>query len=541
MTQKCISIALAALLSGAAFGQAGNTTSQTPVPETPALAFEAVDVHLSPKSRAPQYLVTGGLRGTRYLIRTGTLLEMIALAYDLDNDKILGGPTWLDLDRFEVAARAPAGSTPDQAKFMIQTMLAQRFGLKVHKDTKELPGVVLSIGSGGKHKMKPAADPAAGPNCQGQPQPAASDAVPMQVVTCRSIPVDDLLRLIPNMANTNGKALDKTGLEGKFDFTIQWTPPSQLARAGADGISIYDAVDKQLGLKLESGKVPQPVIVVDSANRAPTPNAPDIAKFLPPPPALEFEAATSKPTNPDFKGSRMQIRGDRIDIQGATLTRMLQEFYEVSPDMIQGAPNFMDEDRWDLTGKMISTDPGQPPQGDPATRTKLITKLLEDRFKLKAHFEDRVVAAPTLLSSGKPKMAKADPTTRTGCYEGPGPDGKDPRIANPLLSRLLYCRNITMAQFAEVLAQQANGYVHSAVLDKTGLTDAYDFTLSFSGLGILQDSLKAAGQPGAGADPNGALSLSEAISKQLGLKLEMEKRPAPVLVIDHVEQKPTEN
>ena len=81
------------------------------------------------------------------------------------------------------------------------------------------------------------------------------------------------------------------------------------------------------------------------------------------------------------------------------------------------------------------------------------------------------------------------------------------------------------------------------MLDKTGLTDAYDFTLSFSGSGILQNSLQGPGQPGAGgaADPNGALSLPDAISKQLGLKLELEKRPAPVLVIDHVEQKPTEN
>ena len=100
---------------------------------------------------------------------------------------------------------------------------------------------------------------------------------------------------------------------------------------------------------------------------------------------------------------------------------------------------------------------------------------------------------------------------------------------------------MTMAQFADQLPQQVNGYVHSAVLDKTGLTDAYDFTLSFSGFGILQDSLKGPSQPGGAADPSSALSLPEAISKQLGLKLELEKRPAPVLVIDHVEQKPTEN
>jgi len=236
----------------------------------------------------------------------------------------------------------------------------------------------------------------------------------------------------------------------------------------------------------------------------------------------------------------MQIQSDQINIQGATLSMLVQQFNDITADMMQGAPKFMDEDRWDITAKMISTDPGQPPQADPATRTKLINKLLEDRFKLKMHTEDRVVPAYT-LSSVKPKMPKADPTTRTGCYEGPGPDGKDPRIATPLLSRLLYCRNITMAQFADQLPQQVNGYVHSAVLDKTGLTDAYDFTLSFSAIGILQDSLKASAKPGDVADPNGALSLSDAVSKQLGLKLELEKRPAPVLVIDHVEQKPTEN
>ena len=533
MTQAWTSIGLAVLLSGAAFGQAGNTASETPAP-----AFEAADVHVSPKVRVPS-MAAGGLRGTRYLVRQATLVDLISLAYDIDNDKILGGPSWLDTRRFDVSARALAGSNPEQAKLMLQTLLAQRFSLKVHKDSKELPGFVLSAGSG-KTKMKPAADTAAPPNCQGQPQTPSPDTVAQQVVACRSLSLDDLTRIIVNIANASGKALDKTGLEGKWDFTIKWTSPALLARAGADGISIYDAVDKQLGLKLEAGKVPQPVIFVDSVNETPTPNAADISKFLPPPPALEFDVAVIKPTNPDFKGTRIQINSSQINIQGATLSILLQQFYDVTPDMMQGAPKFMDEDRWDITGKMISTDPGQPAQGDPETRTKLMLKLLEERFRLKMHFEDRVVPAYT-LSSVKPKMAKADPATRTGCYEGPGADGKDPRVANPLLSRLLYCRNMTMAQFADLLPQQVNGYVHSAVLDKTGLTDAYDFTLSFSAFGILQDSLRGPGQPGGAADPSAAVSLSEAVSKQLGLKLELEKRPAPVLVIDHVEQKPTEN
>jgi uncharacterized protein (TIGR03435 family) len=535
MTRAFTSIGLVVLFWGAAFGQIGSTDSGTSAP-----AFDAADVHVSPKVPTPS-MAAGGLRGTRYLVRQGTIVDLISLAYDIDNDKILAGPSWLDMRRFDVSARAASGSTPEQAKLMLQTLLAERFSLKIHKDSKELPGFVLSAGSG-KPKMKPAADSTAQPNCQGQPQTASPDTVPQQVIDCHSISMDDLARLVANIANGSGSGLNKTGLEGKWDFTIKWTPPALLARAGAEGISIFDAVDKQLGLKLETGKIAQPVIFVDSVNDAPTPNAADISKFMPPPPALEFDVAVIKPTNPDFKGIRMQILSDRINIQGATLSIVVQNFYNINSDMIQGAPKFMDEDRWDITAKMVSTDPGQPPQADPETRTKLITKLLEDRFKLKMHFEDRVVPAYT-LSSVKPKMAKADPTTRTGCYEGPGPDGKDPRVASPLLSRLLYCRNMTMAQFADQLPQRANGYVHSAVLDKTGLTDAYDFTLSFSAIGIVQNSLPGPGQPGAGgaADPNGALSLSDAVSRQLGLKLELEKRPAPVLVIDHVEQKPTEN
>ena len=535
MTRAFSIASLIVLFSGAVFGQAGITASGPSGP-----VFEAADLHLSPKVRVPS-MAAGGLRGTRYLVRQATMVDLISLAYDLDNNKILGGPSWLDIHRFDLSARAHSGSTPEDARLMLQTLLAERFSLKIHKDSKELPGFVLSAGSG-KPNMKPAADASASPNCQGQPQSPSPDTVPQQVVDCRSISMDDLARLVANIANGSNNGLNKTGLEGKWDFRIKWTPPALLARAGADGISIFDAIDKQLGLKLEAGKIPQPVIFVDSVNEAPTPNAADISKFMPPPPALEFEVAVIKPTNPDFKGVRIQILADRINIQGATLSILLQQFYDVSPDMVQGAPKFMDEDRWDITAKMISTDPGQPPQADPETRTKLITKLLEDRFKLKTHFEDRVVPAYTLFSV-KPKLAKADPTTRTGCYEGPGPDGKDPRLANPLLSRLLYCRNITMVQFADLLPQRANGYVQSAVLDKTGLTDAYDFTLSFSAVGLLQNSLQGPGQPGAGgtADPNGALSLSDAVSKQLGLKLELEKRPAPVLVIDHVEQKPTEN
>jgi uncharacterized protein (TIGR03435 family) len=93
---------------------------------------------------------------------------------------------------------------------------------------------------------------------------------------------------------------------------------------------------------------------------------------------------------------------------------------------------------------------------------------------------------------------------------------------------------MTMAQFAEQLPMFAGGYVRTAVLDSTGLEGAFDFTMSFSGIGLVR------AQQGA-QDPNGALSLPDAVNKQLGLKLELQKRMMPVLVIDRLEEKPTDN
>jgi uncharacterized protein (TIGR03435 family) len=194
----------------------------------------------------------------------------------------------------------------------------------------------------------------------------------------------------------------------------------------------------------------------------------------------------------------------------------------------------------------VSAAPGSAPQTDMDSLIAMVRTLLEDRFKLKTHPEQRTVPAYT-LTAVKPRMQRADPANRTGCKEGPAGDAKDPRLANPALSRLVACHNITMAEFTDKLPGIANalnplnGPIRSTVLDSTGLSGAWDFTLNFSPevgfapVGPLPPADNAA------SDPNGKLSLSEAIGKQLGLRLELVKRPATVLVIDHIEAKPAEN
>ena len=153
-----------------------------------------------------------------------------------------------------------------------------------------------------------------------------------------------------------------------------------------------------------------------------------------------------------------------------------------------------------------------------------------------------MVNAYTLLSA-KPKLQKADPANRTGCREGGTVQGADPRDKTPALSRLITCQNMSMKEFAVQLQRLASGYVKSQVVDATGLEGAWDFTLSFSPIGALQQNAppREGTDASAASDPSAALSLPDAINKQLGLKLEIQKRMLPVLIIDHIDEKPTDN
>jgi len=127
----------------------------------------------------------------------------------------------------------------------------------------------------------------------------------------------------------------------------------------------------------------------------------------------------------------------------------------------------------------------------------MVRNLLADRFKLTTHMEERPISAYTLISV-KPKMKKSDPASRTRFKEGPAAaDPKnDPRNKNPILGRLVSVQNMTMAQFAEQLRNIAPGYIRSPVLDSTGLTGSFDFTLSFSPAGAAQNGGAGGGAGG---------------------------------------------
>jgi uncharacterized protein (TIGR03435 family) len=179
----------------------------------------------------------------------------------------------------------------------------------------------------------------------------------------------------------------------------------------------------------------------------------------------------------------------------------------------------------------------------------MVQALLKDRFKLQLHNEDRQMNGYALVAD-KPKLHKtSDPAARPECKEGPGPDGKDPRIANPDASRLVTCLNMTVGEFAAELKNRGAVYLNQypPVVDATGIEGKYDFTINFSNPAMVNGAGRggaAATGPGgdtAAAEPSGAITLFEAVEKQLGLKLESRKVTGSVMVIDHVEENPTEN
>ncbi len=556
-------LSFVALLFHAAFGQ-----STEAVPR-----FEVADIHGSPRIAQP--FVRGPFYSSgRYELRFATMLDLVRTAYGVDPEKVFGGPSWLEMDRFDVFAKAPAGSTPESRRLMLRALLADRFNLAVHNDSRPLAAYGLTAG---KRPQLKEADGSGEPGCKftventpppppsgGAGAPTGPIQLPVIVYACHSTTMTAFAEGMLSMAGAgqyfnNKMVVDQTELKGSWDFNFKFTPkvPAGIVTIG-ENIPFFDALENQLGLKLQAATVPMPVIVVDSVNQKPTDNSPDVTKSFPPLPT-EFDVAEIKPAVPDPAGGRgganraPEIKNGRVYVPGITLKNLIMVAWDLnSDDMLAGAPKWLDADRFDIIAKApagvaigdLTPTRSAVPLNIDALRP-MIRALVVDRFKLVVHTEDRPLPAYTLVAA-KPKLKKADPTSRTKWSEGAAPDSKDSKNANSSLGRLVTCQNVTMAQFAQMLPGIAPGYLHTEVADSTGLEGGWDFTFSFSPAGVLQLSGSQSGDGGGGAvpeasAPNGALSLFDALTKQLGLKLEMRKRPIPVLVIDRVEQKPTDN
>jgi uncharacterized protein (TIGR03435 family) len=526
-----------------AFISFGQSTQKSP-------AFEIADVHPSPPSVANGLVgMSAGIpRAGRYELRNATMLDLLTTAYGVTDDRIFGGPNWLATDRFDVIAKTPPDATKETARAMLQTLLADRFKLTVHDDNKPISVYVLSPGKG-RHKLK-SSDGNGTSGCQGQQQPPAQPgAAPYLQGSCHNLTGEGIAENLRRFVDR--RIVDQTKLEGTWDFDIKLTPPQLLSSAGSDGISIFDAVDKQLGLKLELQQVTMPVIVVDNVNRKPTDNPAEVAKILPPE-KPEFETAEIKPIPPGEQpglGIRY-TQGGRIDAFGS-LRDLLSIAYQIPPNLasdLLAGPKFLETERFSIVAKAPSTGIGAPNrEGGRETAPPIgvalmmLQNLLVERFKITSHKEDRPVTVyAVVLPKGESKLKKADAADRANCKQDPGvvPPNSGPMGA-------FTCQNTTIAELATNLPQWANAYIDHPVLDTTGLQGGFNFSLYWTPRGAFENASRPA-EAGAGAvaqaaapagDP-GAITIFTAIEKQLGLKLEKGTHPFPVVVIDHIEEKP---
>lgn len=505
--------------------------------------FEAADVHESPH-RNNLYLRGGTLIGDRFTLRDATMVDLIANAYNADPEEVSGGPAWLELYRYDIFAKAPAATSPENVRLMVRTLLADRFRLVARTAIVPQPAFILTGAAGPALQTS---DGAGESGCQYQqpPTPTAGSApVPITSVKflCHNTTMDSFAQFLHYMCG--GKpVVNATAMNGTWDFEFHWS----VSQSNGPGFNPLPDAVARLGLKLELKTTPLPAVVVDSVNEKPTANAPNLAQILPPAPAESFDVAVIKPSGPSEKHYGFDINANTIAFRHASPLMLIYFAYEIDQNLIVNQPPWLNQDFYSVNAKApVDSAPRAPGQGSSLERDdfgEMMRSLLADRFKLAAHIEDRPADAYTLLA-GNPKMKKADPAVRASCVLGRLTDPDNPAS----VFRQITCHNITMPQFADQLLKLEGTYgeyIKSPVLDATGLTGGYDFVLKFSSPSALRTTGSAPAATSSDApavtDPSGAISLFDAINKQLGLKLEKQRRPVPTLVIDHVEKKPTDN
>jgi uncharacterized protein (TIGR03435 family) len=212
------------------------------------------------------------LQGVRLKTVNTSLAELIKFAYNVQDKQIIGAPAWVDTDKFDIDAQPDTPGTPDkdQTAKMIQKMLADRFGLKFHKDSKELSAYVLSVGKNGQKMKKSDADAGNIPGL-GFRQLGA--------LTVINATMQDFCELMQSYV-LDRPVVDHTELAGRWNFLLKWTPdqsqfggmgvkvppPSDTPTADAPP-PLFTAIQEQIGLRLEAGKAQVGVLAIDHVER----------------------------------------------------------------------------------------------------------------------------------------------------------------------------------------------------------------------------------------------------------------------------------
>ena len=263
--------ALSAVLAFAAV--TASVHAQSP-PKRPAFdAFEEAVI----KPTHSNYQVSEGrimmMQGAhRFTAQHYTLQALIAAAFQLNPRAILGGPDWIDSDRYDIVALTPHGVRPnsEEQMTMLRKLLSDRFHLQFHEEQKTISIYALTVAKPGKLK-----ETASSPD---DPTVLVNRIFPDRVfLPARNATMSELAAMLQRVV-LDRPVVDKTGLSGKYDFDLEWSPAN--GQFGGQGPpesaeptkpSIFTALQETLGLKLQATKGPTDVLIVDRAER-PTEN-----------------------------------------------------------------------------------------------------------------------------------------------------------------------------------------------------------------------------------------------------------------------------
>jgi uncharacterized protein (TIGR03435 family) len=269
-------------------------------PAGPKPSFEVATV--KPSASGDNRVAILSQPGGRMVTTNVTFKMLMAFAYRVRDFQISGGPNWITTDRWNIEARAEEGGIPPSTGppdpnvtppllLMMQSLIEERFQLKMHRETRELPVYELVVAKGGsKMKLSEDQSPIRPPERGAPPPPLPQRGGPMPRGAMRMGRGDleanglPLANFIQALSQQLGRpVIDKTELKGLYDIKLQWTPElgqGPVAPGGPEpppppaefsGPSIFTAVQEQLGLRLESTKGPVEVLIIDSVQK-PTEN-----------------------------------------------------------------------------------------------------------------------------------------------------------------------------------------------------------------------------------------------------------------------------
>jgi uncharacterized protein (TIGR03435 family) len=256
---------LLVMVGAIAFGLVSGAQSSAGAPRA---EFEVATIKPSDplKDREHMSITAGGL-----LNATVTVKSLIERAYGIRDDQLVGGPKWMESARYDILARSDERDDPgklspaeqdayiERQKERLQSLLADRFQLKFHSARKELPVYALVVAKHGPKLSAPKEGEAHRLYTQGPGQ-----------LACFGASMGELAAELPDVG-VSRIVLDKTGLTGRYDFSLRWTPEDVATDAAMPSDSyqgsLFTALQEQLGLKLVSQKGPVNVLVIDQMER----------------------------------------------------------------------------------------------------------------------------------------------------------------------------------------------------------------------------------------------------------------------------------